>query len=233
MGPVKVAMEAYPQLYPDLEELKKIAAEATSRNFPIAIHAVTPEMAWAAVEAIQYAAALYPKATVRHRIEHLSLCPDPFLNDIAESQAIVVTNPIFIHDHGDRYLSNISQGEYPLLYRMNSLYTRGIPIAAGSDAPVASFNPWVGVMTACSRKTSAGNTIADHEKLNRWQALELYTTSAALAAGWENCRGSIKPRRKADFILLDKNPIICPLEELDQIQVVETWIDGKLAYYLE
>lgn len=229
LGPIKVVMESHPQLYPDIDTLIKIAVTASSKKIPIAVHAVNPEMIWAALEAFKHSIMNVPSSNIRHRIEHLSLCPNVFLDDISKSRAIVVTNPSFIYEHGERYLLNVDKAEHPSLYRLNSLYTSGIPVAAGSDAPVASINPWVGIVAACNRETSLGKKIAKHEKLNRWQALELYTSGAAFAAGWKNC-GIIKPGKKADFIILNKNPLTCSLDELRQIKVFETWIDGKLTY---
>ena len=229
IGPIKVVMENIPDLVPSPDELKKIALEAANRNIPLAIHTVTPEMVWSAIDAIQYARGIIPNNLV-NRLEHLSLCPEGLLSDIAALNMMVVTNPSFIHDHGDRYLHNVDPTEHSWLYRMKSLLNFGIVLAAGSDAPVATIDPWISIGTACSRNTKKGQALSLDEKLNRWDALELYTTNAAHAAGWEMKRGMIHPDFHADFILVNHHPLSCSLENLYHMQVQQTWIDGKLVY---
>ncbi|WP_342514593.1 amidohydrolase [Sporosarcina sp. FSL K6-1522] len=231
MGPVKVVIEALPHLFPDPHELSQLAAEATRRDIPLSIHVVDPEMTWAAIEAIRYATERYPEKSIRHRFEHLSLCPDAFLPDISALGITVVTNPSLIHDHGDRYHTNVDVAEHSWLYRMHSVLAADIPLAAGSDAPVASFNPWIGIQTACTRATLSGAILGDSEKLERQQALALYTTGAARAAGWELSRGMIRPGFHADVILVDQNPLTCSIDALRHTQVAATWIDGKLVYH--
>ncbi|MFJ7747871.1 amidohydrolase [Peribacillus sp. NPDC097295] len=230
MGPIKVVMESLPQLYPDSFELSRLAIEATLRGVPLAIHVVDPEMVWSALEAIRHATDLFPQEKIQHRLEHLSLCPEAFLPDISELDIIVVTNPSLVHDHGDRYLSEVEISEHSWLYRMNSLLSNGIPMAAGSDAPVATFNPWIGIQTACTRATSSGKTLGTSEKTSRWQALKLYTTGAALAAGWQKKKGMIRPGFQADIIALDQNPLTCKVDSLVDIHVLCTWIRGILVY---
>jgi len=229
IGPIKVVMENIPDLVPTPDELKKIALEAAKRNIPLAIHVVTPEMVWAAIDAIRYAKDSLPNDLI-NRLEHLSLCPEGLLSDIATLKMMVVTNPSFIYDHGDRYLHDVDPTEYSWLYRMESLQNYNILLAAGSDAPVATINPWIAIATACSRNTKTGQVLSLDEKLNRWDALKLYTTNAARAAGREMKRGMIHPDFKADFILVNHHPLSCSLENLYQMQVQQTWIEGNLVY---
>lgn len=229
MGPVKVIMESYPQLQPGIEELTYIAIKASERGTPLAIHVVEPEMVTIALEAIKQADPLLKKE-INHRFEHLSLCPDAFLPDIADLGISIVTNPSLLHDHGDRYFTNVHPSEHDWLYRMNSLKKSGIQLAAGSDAPVASLNPFIGIQTACTRSTLSGNILGINEKLDRVQALELYTTGAAKVAGWDRSLGMIYPGYDASFILVDNNPLTCPDQLLANIQVFQTWINGELVY---
>ncbi|MBD3107335.1 amidohydrolase family protein [Bacillus sp. AGMB 02131] len=229
MGPIKVVIENIPDLLPSPNELKMIAVEAAKRKIPLAIHVVTPEMVWAALDAIQYAKEVHPNDLV-NRLEHLSLCPEGLLSDIEALNLLVVTNPSLIYDHGDRYLKNVDPTEHSWLYRMKSIQDYGIILAAGSDAPVATVDPWISIATACSRKTKSGQTLSLGEKLTRWDAIALYTTKAALAAGWETKRGMIRPNFHADFLLVNHHPLTCSLDNLYKMQVQQTWIDGQLVY---
>lgn len=233
IGHVKVVLEALPDIHPDLSELSQIAVEAFRMNgSSLAIHVVDPVMTWTAIEAIRYMQSVFPEQGHNHRLEHLSLCPDALLPDIAELKIAVVTNPNLVHDHGDRYLADVDVSEHDWLYRMASVRQSGILLAAGSDAPVASLNPWLGIQTACTRSTFQGQTVNKNEALTRWDALELYTSAAAKVAGWGNSRGMIKTGFQADLIALEQDPLTCPVKLLHATTVRTAWIGGKLAYQL-
>lgn len=230
MGPIKVVMESVPETHPTLNELTEIAMHATKSDIPLAIHVVEPEMIFNGFEAIRQAMNKYPNKHLRHRFEHLSLCPEAFLPEIAELGISVVTNPPLIYDHGDRYLHDVESSMHEWLYRMNSVVESDILLAAGSDAPIANFNPWIGIKTICTRLTASGETLGLNEKLDRMQALKLYTTNAAKVTNWENIRGMIYPGYNADFICLQENPLTCPINDLENITVIETWVNGNLVF---
>lgn len=231
IGHIKVVMEALPEIVPTLDNLSKLGQDAFERDgSSLAIHVVDPEMTWTAIEAIRQIQSAFPNAHHQHRFEHLSLSPEAFLPDIAALGIRVVTNPSLIYDHGDRYLADVEPSEYEWLYRMQSLHEAGIAMAAGSDAPVASLNPWLGIQTACTRKTSKQQTVNSTEALDPWNALHLYTAGAAEAAGWQNKRGMIKPGFQADLVAVNQNPLTYPIDNLHSISVKATWIAGKLVF---
>ncbi|WP_042356046.1 amidohydrolase [Bacillus rubiinfantis] len=230
MGPVKIVLEALPELHPSQKELIEIVTHAAERGCAAAIHVVDPEMTWAAIEAIQLANRSDSRKQIRHRLEHVSLCPEAFVPEIAKHGIVVVTNPGLIYEHGDRYLTDVDASEHSWLYPMNSLVKADIPLAAGSDAPIAGINPWIGIQTACTRTTQTGNKVAVHEKLTRWHALKMYTVNAALAGDWQNKRGMIQPGYEADLILLEQNPLTCPQDALESVQVKKAWSNGNLVY---
>lgn len=234
VGPIKIVMENSMQLQYQLNELYRIVELSVRQGVSLAFHAVEPEMIWAVIDLVRYARQAeqtdrYKKKKL-YRIEHLSLCPEAFLPDLARLKVFVVTNPGFISEHGERYLEDVDIAEHGWLYRANSLLQAGVPLAAGSDAPVATVSPWIGMYAACTRKTMNGRPLNENERLNRWQALSLYTTGAAKAAGWERERGMIRTGFRADLVALNQNPLVCPIDELKTIQVKATWIGGQLVY---
>lgn len=230
MGPIKVVMESIPEPHPNLEEMTEIAIQATKSNVPLAIHVVEPEMILIGLEAIRQAMSQYPNIHLHHRFEHLSLCPEDFLSEISELGISVVTNPTLIYDHGDRYLHDVDSTLHEWLYRMSSVISSDILLAAGSDAPVANFNPWIGIKTSCTRLTASENILGLNEKVDRMQALKLYTINAAKVTSPENTRGMIYPGYDADFICLKDNPLTCPINDLANITVIETWINGQCVF---
>ncbi|MFA8439183.1 amidohydrolase [Pueribacillus sp. YX66] len=229
LGHVKVVIESANGLNPNLDQLTEIAITCCKHHIPLAIHVVEPEMIAVAIEAIKQAEK-QTNVQLSHRFEHLSLCPDTFLKDIQRLQIDVVTNPSLIYDHGNRYVQDVEKVFHKWLYRMRTVKNHGITLAAGSDAPVATINPWKSMYTATSRKTRKGQYINKNEALTRQQMIQLFTTNAAKVSNWAHIRGKIAVGYNADFIVLNHNPLTCSLNQLKTLTAQQTWIDGKIVY---
>ena len=105
-------------------------------------------------------------------------------------------------------------------------------MALSSDAPVVkNFNPLKGISAAITRKTNEGKTIAADESISIEAALKAYTLNAA-AIGGEERFGSLQKGKLADFIILDKNPMVTPINDITDIKVLATYIDGKKVWSL-
>lgn len=230
IGAIKVVMESFPELYPTTEQLQEIVNFSFERNIPIAIHAITPEMVWAAVDAISQAPKYSTSTQHLSRLEHVSLCPEAFIPLVANSGLTVVTNPTFIYEHGTRYLADVALDEHNWLYLLKSFHEAGIFVAAGSDAPVASANPFIGMYAACTRTSSSGQSVNEDEKINRLEALKLYTKHAAIVTNTARHKGELSVGYDADFFFTNINPLTCSNEQLLITHATSTWINGHCVY---
>ena len=98
-------------------------------------------------------------------------------------------------------------------------------IASGSDFPVELSNPFHGLYAAVSRQDR--NNLPEggwyiEEAMTRAEALYSFTLAAAYAAHQENRLGSLEPGKWADFILIDRDYFSIPVDQIDDIQVLET-----------
>lgn len=150
------------------------------------------------------------------RVEHGALISTGFVPIVARSGLTVVTNPAFLHDRGDRYLDQVPPESIADLYRAQSLQTAGIALLAGSDAPYASFDPWLGMRSARDRLTARRLAIGLDERLSAQAALSL----------WSN--GRIEPGAPADLVMCEGNPADV-LADLDAGRVKATIIAGKVV----
>jgi len=101
----------------------------------------------------------------------------------------------------------------------------GVPLAAGSDGPVEDPNPMEGVWSAVTRPG-----LTNEESLTVNQTLSAYTIGGAYASHSESSQGTIEPGKRADFVVLDRDPHSPNGKELRDVRVVQTFINGELVY---
>jgi predicted amidohydrolase YtcJ len=111
------------------------------------------------------------------RIEHGADIPAGLIPDIAALGLTIITQAAFIHDRGDRYLTEVEVHAQADLWRLASLAQAGAKIAGGSDAPYGSYDPWLAMRSAMHRQTSSGHTLGKAEALPAMTALNLYLGS--------------------------------------------------------
>jgi hypothetical protein len=108
----------------------------------------------------------------------------------------------------------------------------GIPIGAGTDATrVASYNPWVSLYWLVSGKTVGGTSLYGEEnKLNRLEALRLYTLGSARLSREEHQKGSLSVGMYADLAVLSQDYLQIPEESIKDITSLLTILGGKVVY---
>jgi len=231
LGGVKVLLnEARGQLQPPQPELNRQALGVHRAGFQLAIHCVEPGTVEAAIAALEYIASQSPLAGRRHRLEHCSECPPQLLERLSKLEAMVVTQPSFLYYSGERYLATLPPNRQRWLYRIKSLLDGGLLVAGSSDSPVAPDNPLVGIYAAVTRQAESGQQLLLQEAISAQQALAMYTINAAYASFEENTKGSIAPGKLADMVVLSADPLTSPPEQLKDIRVEMTIIDGKVVW---
>lgn len=192
-GPVKLVIDDAE--YPALDDLEADIRAAHARGRPVAIHCVTRTSLTLAVAAWQAAG-----SRTGDRIEHGSVIPAALVPELARLGLTVVTQPAFVAERGDQYLADVDPEDLPHLYRCRSLMDAGIEVAASSDAPYTSIDPWRAMQAAICRRTASGTPLGSSEAVPAHAALSLYLGDPAHPGG--------PPRRvevgaRADLVLLD------------------------------
>ena len=92
------------------------------------------------------------------------------------------------------------------------------------------WNPWLGIAVTLTRTTEPGVVVNPEEALTREEALRLYTVNNAWITFEEKEKGSLEKGKLADLIVLDRDILTCPLEDVRTIRVEQTYLGGKLVY---
>ena len=140
-----------------------------------------------------------------------------------------------IHATSDMYWAEDRLGPHRIqgAYAWRRLLDAGVRLALGSDFPVEQVNPMLGIFAAVTRQDLQGNPPGGwypEQVLGREEAIRGFTLDAAWAAFMEKEVGSLEAGKRADFIVLDRDLMSVPADEIPQTRVLETWLDGKLAW---
>ncbi|HZY93538.1 MAG TPA: amidohydrolase [Candidatus Bathyarchaeia archaeon] len=205
------------------EELTELAEVAKQENFQLCIHAIGDRAVRVAVEVLSHVFAATTCRRMRHRIEHASVIPSGFIVKMRKLGIVASVQPRFIYS--DSWASErLGKTRLRGLYPFRSLIEEGVHVAAGSDAPVEDPNPFEGIWSAIARPGLAGN-----EKLTVGQAIGTYTTGAAFSSFSEGFRGTLRPGRSAEMVVLSSDPFESQTNDLRKIRVFNAIVDGEFT----
>jgi predicted amidohydrolase YtcJ len=231
IGGVKtIVHETTGQLSPAQCELNEMILNVHRSELQAVLHAIEGKTIEAACNAVEYALQKSPRSDHRHRIEHCSVCPSSLAKRIASLEMMVVTQPSFIFYNGDRYLRTVPDSNLQHLYPIGTLMKNNVVVAGSSDCPIVPASPLVGIISAISRRTDKGHSILPEEGIPPVEALRMYTEYAATAAFEEKNKGVITPGKLADMVVLNGDPTKLPVDEIKNIQVEMTFINGEVVW---
>jgi len=166
---------------------------------------------------------------LRHRIEHVQVLHPDDVPRFAQLNVIASMQPI--HAPSDMYAADRFWGDRSALaYAWRTQLDQGAHLAFGSDAPVESPNPFLGLYAAVTRRRADGSPSAEgwypEQKLTLAEALSAYTVGAAYAANAEHRLGKLAENYLADLIVLEQDIFSVDPNELLTTQASATMIDG-------
>ncbi len=115
-------------------------------------------------------------------------------------------------------------------YVWQKLMKSGAVIANGTDAPVEDVDPIPSFHASVSRKLKDGSVFYGDERMSRMEALKSYTINGAFAAFEEASKGSLTVGKYADMVVLSKDIMTIPEDEIPSAQVMYTIVGGKVRY---
>lgn len=214
------------------DELTAFTQKANDMGFQVGIHAIGDRgnrMALDAFDRVQHGAV----SPLRNRVEHAQVIA---LDDIPRFAALgVIASMQPTHATSDMNMAEDRVGAERIrgAYAWRRLLDSGAVLAGGSDFPVEQANPWHGLYAAVTRQSRSGEPQDGwypEQALDRAEALHSFTLAAAVAAHQEDRLGSLEPGKWADFIIIDRDYFKVPAAEIDDIQVLETWVAGKRVF---
>ena len=214
------------------EELLAFTKKANDMGFQVGIHAIGDLGNRMVLDAFEKAQDGRP-SELRNRVEHAQIISLDDIPRFAELGVIASLQPT--HATSDMNMAEDRLGPDRIKggYAWRKLLDSGAVLASGSDFPVELPNPFYGLYAAVTRQDRDGMPEGGwyiEEGLTRAEALHSFTLAAAYAAHQEDRMGSLEPGKWADFIMIDRDYFTIPSSEIDDIQVIETWVGGKRVF---
>ncbi|MCF7749687.1 amidohydrolase [Bacillus subtilis subsp. subtilis] len=169
----------------------------------------------------------------RWRIEHAQVVALPDIPRFAALGVIASMQPT--HATSDMGWAEDRLGPERIVgaYAWQRLLAAGAHLALGSDFPVEQVDPRLGLYAAVTRQDRSGQPPGGwqpDQRLSAAEALRGFTADAAWAGHDESQVGRLQPGMRADFVVLDRDPLAVPPAELPALQVRSTWVDGRPVY---
>jgi predicted amidohydrolase YtcJ len=209
--------------------LDDIISRAARAGFPVAVHAIGNLANREALDAFEAKQNEWRPRGLRPRIEHAQLLAP---EDVPRFAALGVAASVqFSHassdrDLADRFWAGLTEGAYAF----RSLLDSGAHLVNGSDAPIEELDPLAGIAAGVLRTIDERPAWHPEQAVSVEAAVHATCVAPAWLEGAERRRGRLVPGQLADLVVLDRDPLECPPEELPEVEVVATMVGGRWVH---
>jgi predicted amidohydrolase YtcJ len=221
--------------WPSVERYAALVARFTRAGFSAITHAVGDGAVRGALDAYEAAG---PPRRGMHRVEHVETLVDGDLPRFSGLNVAASMQPLHMEGLDDpaapsAWLDGLSVGRAERGFRTGDLVAGGATLALGSDWMVADFDPRYGMAWARLRRTPGRPDLTPFlpaQALGGLQTLHGYTTQPARVNGDEGVHGRLRPGLRADITALAADPVTCDPDELPDVPVRLTVVDGDVVF---
>jgi predicted amidohydrolase YtcJ len=212
--------------------MQNLMSRAAMDHFQVAVHAIGDRANAEVLDSIDQMAHTYT-GDRRWRIEHAQIIDPADLPRFGQNGTIASMQPT--HQTSDMRMAEARLGPARLggAYAWASMLKNGSVLAFGTDYPVESPDPFAGWAAAFTRQDAKGEPYGGwrpEERITREQAWRAYTMDAAYAGFAEDKFGRLAPGQRADFIIVDRDPMLASPSDLRATKVEQTWIGGEKVW---
>jgi hypothetical protein len=211
-------------------DLAQYAADirwAHDHGIQMAVHAIGDQ---ANHELLDIFAQLPDGAARRHRIEHAQHLLGEDIPRFAKLGVIASLQPLHKADDGRWAEAVIGPQRARTSYAFADLLKSSALLAFGSDTPVVTMNPYLGIHAAVTATTLAGEPWVPEQRISREQALHAYTVAPHVAAHREDRFGALRPGMIADIAILDRDILNIPINQIEHAEAAVTIVDGRVVF---
>ena len=207
------------------EDVEEILENSKESNLQILAHCNGDKAAEQYINAIKKVSGLKRPVMIHAQLLGLDQLPDVKKYNIIPSFFIS-----HIYYFGDIHIKNLGIKRAEHISPAGSSLKHNILFTFHQDTPVIEPNMFETIWCAVNRTTKEGKVLGKDEKISVLEAIKAVTINSAYQYGEEDVKGSLKAGKKADLIIVDRNPLNVDKNELRNIKILETIKDGKTIY---
>ncbi len=226
-------------LFVSPEKLAAIVGTTVEAGLQFTAHSVGDGAVHALLDAYQTVNKTTPVRPTRPCLTHSNFMSKEAVELLPKLGVSIDVQPAWLYL--DAHTLNAQFGEERLRYfqPLRSIFATGGIAGGGSDhmqkigslRSVNPYDPWLGIWTTITRKgRSFDKPLHPEEALTREQAIRLYTTNNAYLMFLEDKVGSLEAGKLADLIVIDRNLLTCPVDDIRGTKVLRTYVGGKLVH---
>lgn len=221
------------------ERLYQISKLALENRLQMTAHSVGDGAVHTLLTAYAEVNQTLPVAPLRPCITHCNFMSREAIETMAQLGVVADLQPAWLYLDGATLLEQFGQQRTEYFQPYRSLFDAGVTVGGGSDhmqkigslRSVNPYNPFLGIWTVLTRQPRRlQDPLHPVQKLTRNEAIRLYTINNAYLTFEEHEKGSLEVGKLADFIILDRDILTCELEEIPEIRVLQTFVDGRIVY---
>lgn len=226
-------------IFLDPDKLYQIAKAALSHNLQLTAHAVGDGAVLALAEAYARVDREFPVRPHRPCISHANFMSPEAIALMAQHGIVADLQPAWLYLDGATLQLHFGEERLRYFQPYATLFAEGVTVGGGSDhmqklgrtRSINTYDPWLGIWTILTRLPRwTDSPIHPEERINREQAIRLYTINNAFLTFEEDKKGSLEAGKYADFIIIDRDVLECPIDDIRDTRVLETWVGGKRVY---
>lgn len=224
-------------VYVEPDKLYEMARYALEKGLQFTAHSVGDGAVERLVDTYERIAREdFPVRDKRPCVTHCNFMSPAAIEKMATHGIVADLQPAWLHLDGRTLLKQFGEERLTYFQPYRTLAEKGVIAGGGSDhmqkigslRSVNPYNPFLGMWTTLTRQARWMNgPIHPEQIIDRAAAIRLYTINNAFLTFEEKEKGSLEPGKLADFILLDRDILNCPVDEVKDIEVLETWLGGR------
>ncbi len=221
------------------ETLQRMVRTVASKGMQFTAHSVGDAAVATLLGVYEEVSGELPLRDTRPCITHCNFMSPGSIAKAARLGAVIDLQPIWFHLDGATLLKQFGEERLSRFQPLRALFDAGVPVGGGSDhmqkigslRSINPYNPWLGMWIAVSRKCRSLPTPLHPEGgLTRKEAIQMFTINNARILLLDKDAGSLEPGKLADMVLLDRDVLECPIEQLAHTRVLKTWLGGKAVF---
>jgi predicted amidohydrolase YtcJ len=216
------------------EELQSLVDAGNLAGMMVGVHCAGGKAMDIVMNAFEKTDKIRPIDGRRFSLIHAYQPNERIFEKCRELGVVVASQPSFLYYLGDSYYENVGPERSKWLKPHRAWIDSEIVVASGTDSPVTPYTPFTSLWASIARRTEVkGTLMGDEQRITREEAIRMYTISGAYHTFEEGQKGSIEPGKLADMIVIDRDMLACPEDDIKDTKVLRTILGGKTVYEAE